>query len=365
MPPKALIIWISMIFVAAACGGGFDHPGSLHTESQLAHVRKMISGQREPWNSAYRGFLVHAEASLTEESSARPTISIAPYYENPQAHRDDSLGIARDARAAYTLALAYQLNGDVRFADKAVELLNAWSICTTLGNTEAELVVAYAGNGLILAADLMYSYRGWRKDDRSRFIDGFVGRAFADATTIKERRNNWGDWGTFGALAMYHLLEDERAFQIEVERLKRRIVDSIEEDGRMPLEIERDDRGLWYTYFALSPMTAACSVVLNHSGEDLFAFRDARIKKACDHLLTWLVDPGDQLKWDNWSDFYGRSLLELRARNLFEAMHDVYGDEHYDSWITSENGRPVEDPLGHHNAWVYPTLMKQRQQPTR
>jgi hypothetical protein len=183
--------------------------------------------------------------------------------------------------------------------------------------------------------------------------------AFQEATAIKERSNNWGDWGTFASLLMHQVLDEDRGFEDDVQRLKRRIVDSIDQDGRMPREIARGQRGLWYTYFALTPMTAACQVVRNRTGEDLFEFHDARIKRACDRLLDWLAEPDGQLNWENWHDFQGRSLLELRARNLFEAMHDVYGDERYESWVRSGGGRPVEDTLGHHLAWVYPTLMRQ------
>jgi hypothetical protein len=125
----------------------------------------------------------------------------------------------------------------------------------------------------------------------------------------------------------------------------------------MPLEVGRKAAGIWYTYFALAPLTAACQIVGNARSVDLFNYvgpEGGGIERALDYLLRYCRQP------DRWPHFQGENLVnppspETWYGTLFEAMHGIYGKPDYGQWV--EKARPVMTH-GHHYAWAIPTLLK-------
>lgn len=81
--------------------------------------------------------------------------------------------ISNDAWAAYCHALQWVVKGDQRNADKAIEILNAWSstmreVGTT--NQHRELATGWYTHRLCEAAELLrYSNSGWKEADIQRF----------------------------------------------------------------------------------------------------------------------------------------------------------------------------------------------------
>ncbi len=125
-------------------------------------------------------------------------------------------------------------------------------------------------------------------------------------------------------------------------------------DGSMPLETKRGRNGIWYTYFALAPLTAACHIGDNATDSDLFSFKGqdgAGIEEALDYLLIFSNNPKT---WPHYSE-QDLSLPKPNSwpGNLFEAMYQVYGKKEYELWI--EKARPIMY-FGHHYAWSFPTL---------
>ncbi len=118
----------------------------------------------------------------------------------------------------------------------------------------------------------------------------------------------------------------------------------------------RGRNGIWYTYFALAPLTAACQVAANARGVDLFHYKGADgagIEEALDYLLRYSREPGE------WPHCKGEDLALPGKRqwpgNLYEAMSGVYGKREYEAWIA--NARPIM-VRGHHYAWAVPSLLR-------
>src|SRR5581483_3882185 len=76
--------------------------------------------------------------------------------------------------------------------------------------------------------------------------------------------------------------------------LERHIDQGLAPDGHMPDETARGVGGVWYTYFALAPMTAAARVIKYGGGPDLFRWTSPSgktIKQGLDYLLQVVQDP--------------------------------------------------------------------------
>ena len=78
----------------------------------------------------------------------------------------------RDAAAAYQMGLLYRLTGDTKYADKVVEILNAWAAtCKEITSNDANQVLAAGAQGYTFAtaAGIVYDYAGWTSTKKEEF----------------------------------------------------------------------------------------------------------------------------------------------------------------------------------------------------
>lgn len=354
---------------ARAAGGGFEHPGGMHTADEIRWVRENLGS--EPWKGAFAQLLAEADAALGARSRAVEDLDVPFYYGSPDASMAAKQGLSDDASAAYALALAYQLDGSASrfaYADKAAELLTSWGKThRRVSGYDGDLVMCYAGIPFVFAADLLSDYEGWAEGDREAFR-GWVRNVFlASAARKKQEKNNQGDWGTFASAAGHHLLDDGEGMLSDTELLKGRIAGEIALGGELPAENKRTNSGMWYTYFALAPMTGSVNVVRNGTGVDLFQYEAPNgrtIREAlgaffvyCQHPETWpykrkagiagliqgLAHPSaEEVKLPSPGSWPG---------NLYEAMAIVYDEPAWAEYV--KDHRPVRGGRG----WIYPTLM--------
>ena len=336
------------------------HPGGLHSQKQIEVARKNIECGIQPWITAYKALIEEAKKNVEKLPEAVVDFNVPGYYEDAKEHRKMMGRLSRDAWAAYSCAIAYQLTTGkegMQYASKAIQILMAWAVTNTKTSSyDGDLAMADAGVGLIFAAELMTGYKEWNKEQQSVFKNWVTSVYLNSCKKIAEESNNWGDWGNLGCIASHYFLDDKDAIYNDIERIKKRIDRAIDADGSMPHEIARGKRGMWYTYFSLAPLTASCQIALNACGIDLFNFKGkdgVGIEQALDYLLYYEQAP------ENWPHYEGKDLLkgkpELYPGNLFEAMYGIYGKEEYGTWV--KGARPVM-VYGHHYAWAVPSLLR-------
>lgn len=345
--------------------------GLMHTTAQLDFMRAHL--KQEPWASAYQQLIGEAEAALARTPQAKADFDVPFYYGQPATSQAAKEGLRHDALAAYALALGYQLAEKrakrEQYADKAITLLDAWAtVNKTVSGADGNLVVLYAGIPLLYAADLVMQSGRWAPASRAAFM-AWVGAVFAkSAGAIKDRGNNWGDWGTLGAVASVGLSHDTSGVLAEVERIKARIANDIDASGELPEENKRTNSGMWYTFFALTSMTTAAQIALNVTGVDLFAYtapNGRTIRLALDKEFIYATHP-DQWPYhlpngvagDAWRQLYPcADDVEMPTPtgwpgNLFEMMSDIYKVQAWEDWVATH--RPER---GYHG-WIYATLAR-------
>jgi hypothetical protein len=351
---RRIILLTCVFFALLRPAAGYDHPGGMHPKKQIDFVKEKIRQQQQPYYAAYLQLIAEADSALLAPTHALADFNVPGYYVDAQTHRLNSKGLQTDAFNAYACALAYQLSGEKRYASKARDILMAWAH-TNKGYSDADgpLVMAYSGTALIIAAELLYHHKGWKAKDKERFRS-WAGQVYRKAAQqIRTKKNNWADWGRLGAILTAHLLDDKADMAENIRLVKSDLFHKIAADGHMPEEVRRGSNGIWYTYFSLAPITAACWVVLQAEGTNLFDYQQEgrSLQTALDYLLHYTGHP-DQWKWfENPRPGSPASW----PGNLFEAMQGIYKKEDYGAY--AKQARPIVYP-NHHFAWTFPTLMK-------
>ncbi|CAN7166435.1 alginate lyase family protein [Pseudoduganella sp. LjRoot289] len=149
---------------AAPAPRTFAHPGLLHSEADFDRMRAKVAAQEQPWLSGWNALLNTGRSHLNNFPRPLATVIRGGSGQNfAQCYID----IAR----TYQLAVRWKVSGDVAYADKAVEFLNAWSSTLTsiTGNADRFLAAGIYGYEFANAAEIMRTYPGWAAADLARF----------------------------------------------------------------------------------------------------------------------------------------------------------------------------------------------------
>lgn len=333
-----------------------------HPIVQLRHVKYNIARRVEPFLMAYGRLIRDADEIIDqeEEENAVADFHVPGYYGNEEAHRAAVASLVGDSYASYANALAYRLSGDKKYGEKAIYFLNAWSSKNKkYSGADGHLAMTRAGSGLMIAAELMSGTELWSAAEHNQFkywvIDVYekAGNAIrfkVNGTTIL---NNWADWGRYASILSASFTENRAEVDENIRLIKSDLFNKISSDGHMPHEVSRGGTGTWYTYFSLSPLTAALWIAYNITGENIFTLESAQgasIKKAVDYLLYYSKNPTE---WP-WDPNPERGSPQKWPGNLVEALAGIYNDPAYRSYVAGSRPVVYND---HHFTWTFPTLM--------
>jgi hypothetical protein len=261
----------------------------LATPERLEEVAQRAGDGQEPEASAVRDLLDFVESRAVDEE---------PDPEDPIDTRDTAGPLVDDTTNAYALALAYGVTADVTYARRAGEIITAWvdtarstrNSCTDRGGCTTSLILSRVAPGFVFAADLVGEV-GLPSDRRAAFDDWLRDVILPAAS---ERKNNWGDAGTFMRVVVTDWLGDQTGFKAAIETW-RASMDLLAEDGHLPEETRRGKSGLQYTQEALSYRVAVATIAARR-GVDLWDHRGtngASLRDAVDYLLRYWENPDD------------------------------------------------------------------------
>lgn len=159
------------VAVPASESGVFRHPGLLVTEDDFTRIREHIRAGQQPWTDWWNRLCADQAASLDAKPDARAAVYRAD---------NSKFAMYRDIQRAWCLALRWKLSDDSRYADKAVETLNAWANTLKMVGTVPEGSTAHDDHTFILLAGMqghqwaqvgetMRGYRGWAPESLARF----------------------------------------------------------------------------------------------------------------------------------------------------------------------------------------------------
>ncbi|TDO54452.1 alginate lyase [Kribbella sp. VKM Ac-2527] len=137
----------------------FTHPGVGVSRPQLDFVRAKVQAGAQPWTNAFNQARDSKYGSLSRTPTPRAVVECGP-YSNP------NLGCTNereDAIAAYTDAVLWYVTRDDRYAQKAIQLMDAWSATIRdHTNSNAPLQTAWAASSWPKAAEIIkHAYGNW------------------------------------------------------------------------------------------------------------------------------------------------------------------------------------------------------------
>ena len=300
-----------------------NHPCMLHTQADIDRVKGNLT--KSPWKEAY----AYLESSwLANPSKADETSRMkdgllkrmdAKNWSGKYSDYNNYTGAMRDAAAAYSLALRYQLSGDTQYADAAVRLLNAWATnCKGILKMKGYTNDIPDPNMYLLsiqvyqwanAAELVRNYAGWQKDDFKKFQNWMLSTYYEPLVKPFLTNHNggqgnmhyWLNWDlaqltallSMGILtdnqymvnwAIYYFKNEDGLYN-EAGNIKNAVPfihddpDSEEQLG----QCEESGRDQGHATLCVSLMGAFCQMAYN-IGEDLFAYDDYRALKMAEYV---------------------------------------------------------------------------------
>lgn len=143
----------------------FLHPGMAQSVEDLIYMREMVLKEVPLWKNAFDN--LKKETSLDFIPQPVSHVSVGPYGSNDMGGK----ALFASARSSYDHALMWYITRDKRYAEKTVEILNAWSYrLWSFDANNAKLNVGLTGYFFLNAAEIIrYSYPGWKESDIRQF----------------------------------------------------------------------------------------------------------------------------------------------------------------------------------------------------
>ncbi len=192
----------------------FNHLGFLNTDAELARIKNNITDPNHPMGQAW---------SLLSKGTNFNYTPNPPGYLNMDIP-SQKLPFDQDRRALYNFAMKWAADGDVRYADKAVEILNAWastnkSIADTTGSVYQYLHATNTMHWWLFAAELLKyhdgGYSAWAQADIDKW-DAYVRKVYVPMTMTWNGSYGGQNQPLYVALARMTLgiyLDDDVLFQ--------------------------------------------------------------------------------------------------------------------------------------------------------
>jgi hypothetical protein len=165
---RTLATLIATLAICSASHAGqrfaFVHPGLLHSRQDLERMKRAVANREEPVFAGYEKLRAHPQSQADYKMQG-------PFEEigrNPTVHFRE---FDQDANAAYQNAILWAITGERARADKAIQILDAWS--GTLRRVSGADAILMAGLGpfkMVNAAEIMrYSGAGWPEANALQF----------------------------------------------------------------------------------------------------------------------------------------------------------------------------------------------------
>lgn len=299
----------------------FDHPCALVNASDIARVKASVSkaSASDPVYASYKHFCKNKYSQSSYKASPVEVL-VRGDVTGTGVSSENYLNAARDAAAAYQLALRWQIGGERKYADAAVAVLNAWAdkcrIITANDNNQY-LCAGFQGYTFANAAELLRDYDGWAANDQNDFKiwlrdvwlaknQWFIGTHGGSGNCNLHYWSNWELANLASMLAIGIYLEDK----IVIEEVRRNFSEGAGSgciDNMIPYDPVPDQDG--------HGMIAQCM----ESGRD--QGHATLVISLCAELC--------QMAWNAGMDFWGMDDNKVLAMSQYTAKYNVCPDGSY------------------------------------
>ncbi|MFF9038451.1 alginate lyase family protein [Streptomyces sp. NPDC014892] len=150
----------------------FSHPGLLHSAADLDRLRSAVAAKESPIHDGFTVLAAHARSKSTY--TVQNTGQITSWGRGPSNFMSQAVA---DSAAAYQNALMWCVTGERAHADKARDILDAWSASLTMiTGADGPLGAGLQAFKFVNAAELLRhtGYDGWAEADIARCERSFL-----------------------------------------------------------------------------------------------------------------------------------------------------------------------------------------------
>jgi hypothetical protein len=277
----------------------FVHPGLLHTQQDFDRMRVEVAQGHQPWSAGWQKLLANRHAL----PNWKPNPQVVVYRGKDGIHSENYAALFNDVAAAYSLALRWKVSADDAYAQKAVEILNAWSASLTAigGSSDKFLASGIYGYQLANASEILRGYPNWSRSDFGRFQKMMLTVFYPMNHDFLIRHNGakidhyWANWDLANMASMLAIgvFADRRDIYDEaVEYFRhgsgngsiRHVVWNIY-DGEIG-QVQESGRDQGHTMLDIALLGTFCQMAWNQ-GDDLFGYDGNRVLLGAEYVARY------------------------------------------------------------------------------
>lgn len=281
------------------------HPGALHVTEDFTRIKSKLASNTEPWVSGWNKLIANSHAQLSYVAS--PTVKLirgGNSREEPEA--DNYSRAFNDVAAAYQTGLRWKISGDTTYAEKSIQILNAWaSTCTTLsGDPNIALAAGIYGYQFAVAGELMRDYKGWKAADFSKYQQWMLNVFYSyNHAFLLNHQNScpdlfWANWDlcNLASTMAIGILADKRSIYNEAVNYFQRGVGNgnirkainyvWKDQGLAQLQESGRDQG--HATLVISLLGSICEMSY-HQNDDFYGYNSNRFLKASEYTAKYNV----------------------------------------------------------------------------
>jgi hypothetical protein len=329
LPPPLNLIVAYLIAIASYTGGSntltIIHPGILHTQADLDRMKAKVNAGAQPWKSGWDRLVANSFAQNTYTPNPQDTVCCG----NVCSGGETFMPLARDCAAAYQNALRYRISGTIAYADKAIQILNAWASTLVVinGDSNAGLRAGLYGYQLAAAAELMREYSGWAAADFTRFKTMMLNKFYTISSDFLIRHNGtcfdhyWANWDLANmttVIATGVLCDDTAKFYEAVNYFKNgvgtgqidRLCNHLYEGNPILGQGQESGRDQGHATLCIALAGAFCQIAYNQ-GEDLFAYKDNKVLALGEYTAKYNL--GYDVPWTNYTNCENNAMTAISS----------------------------------------------------
>ncbi len=325
-----VFVVLSVVLPSVLWGQDFVHPGMLHTNADLKMMKERILSGKEPWRTAWHQLKSSQLASLDYHPHPYRVVSNGP-YNRPDIGGSD---FVRDGSAAYTMALLWYVEQKREYAEKVIEIFDAWSITLdSIVNHNRQLKVGTAGIKYLNAAEILkYTYTEW-PEEKLRNFENMVYNIWYPVIKDWTPRYN-GNWDAANAQTLMCIgifldrrdIFDNACRQIKDGPTNGSIKNYFDENG----QCQESGRDQQHVQMGLCFLACAAEIAWNQ-GVDLYSTQNNRLYRGFEYTAKYMC--GEVVPYKQFVTWYGRpvfgdTISSKQREKIFPAWERAYHHYH-------------------------------------
>jgi len=316
----------------------FVHPGLLHSAEDFERMITKVAAGAQPWKSGWDVLLANPHSSLNWTPNPAPVVYRGTG--SPQNYAQ----LYNDIAAAYALAIRWKISGDTAYADKSVQILNAWSAVLTGidGTSDKFLASGIYGYEIANAAEIMRTYPGWSAADFDRFKNMMLTVFYPmnhdfllnhNGACITHYWANWDLCNMASTLAIGVLADDRAIYNEAIAYFKtgtgngaiEHVVDYLYPDNLGQWQESGRDQG----HSALGVgLLGAFSEMAWNQGDDMYSYSQDRFMAGAEYVASYNL--GNSVPYTTYTNCDGVTQTMISAsgrgdiRPIWELLYNHY-----------------------------------------